>query len=306
LRHLGKTRGIGPGAAARHVEGRGTSPESRASRIAVERLAGLAGLDPGAARHLHREPLDARRRAPRRAVPLRRTVGKGQPDRAIADFDQAIRLNPNFADAFYNRGNAYGRKGQPDRAIADFDQAIRLNPNYSEAFKDRGNAYDDKGQFDRALQDYDQAIRLNPNLALAFYDRGLAYFSKGQYDRAIADYDQAIRLDPKYAAAFINRGAASSAVQTTKKVDARPFCPGRDLHGDLHGRCQHQHRRCVGVRHGFWLPVFSRAHVRLVSHARWCGYADTQPDLGRESESSAACSLRTPKPTSDFGQAFKT
>ena len=50
-------------------------------------------------------------------------------DRAIEDYDQAIRLNPNFAEAFYNRGVAYDGKGQPDRAIEDYDQAIRLNPN---------------------------------------------------------------------------------------------------------------------------------------------------------------------------------
>jgi tetratricopeptide (TPR) repeat protein len=51
---------------------------------------------------------------------------KGQNDSAIQDLDQAIRLNPNDADAFYNRGNAYARKSQFDRAIQDFDQAIRL------------------------------------------------------------------------------------------------------------------------------------------------------------------------------------
>ena len=51
-----------------------------------------------------------------------------QHDRAIQDFDQAIKLNPNYAIAFYNRGNAYRLKGQHDRAIQDLDQAIKLNP----------------------------------------------------------------------------------------------------------------------------------------------------------------------------------
>jgi tetratricopeptide (TPR) repeat protein len=53
---------------------------------------------------------------------------KGEHDRAIQDYDEAIKLNPNLAIAFYNRGLAYGAKGQHDRAIQDFDQAIRLNP----------------------------------------------------------------------------------------------------------------------------------------------------------------------------------
>jgi tetratricopeptide (TPR) repeat protein len=63
-----------------------------------------------------------------------------QPDRAIEDLDQAIRLNPNYALAFSSRGLAYARKGQPDRAIQDYDQAIRLNPKYADAFSNRGAA----------------------------------------------------------------------------------------------------------------------------------------------------------------------
>jgi tetratricopeptide (TPR) repeat protein len=151
--------------------------------------------------------------------------GKGQSDRAIEDFDQAIRLNPNLAQAFLGRGGVYLGNGQPDRAIEDFDQAIRLNPNYALAFNSRGNAYSGKGltacrpgsfppcasaiaQYDRAIEDFDQAIRLNPNYALAFNNRGNAYLVKGQPDRAIEDFDQAIRLNPNFALAFISRGRA--------------------------------------------------------------------------------------------------
>jgi lipoprotein NlpI len=131
---------------------------------------------------------------------------KGQYDRAIEDFDQAIRLNPNYAEAFNYRGANYARKFQLDRAIEDFDKAIRLNPNFAEAFSNRGNAYRRKGQLDRAIEDLDHAIRLNPNYAQAFYNRGTAYDRKAQPDRAIEDFDQAIRLNPNYAAALLDRG----------------------------------------------------------------------------------------------------
>jgi tetratricopeptide (TPR) repeat protein len=114
----------------------------------------------------------------------------------------------NLAVAFYHRGLAYDDKGQYDRAIEDYDQAIRLNSNYAQAFKNRGTDYNDKGQYDRAIKDLDQAIRLDPNYAVAFNNRGEAYRSKGQYDRAIEDFDQAIRLNPNDAQAFNNRGAA--------------------------------------------------------------------------------------------------
>jgi lipoprotein NlpI len=134
--------------------------------------------------------------------------GKGQYDRAIQDYDHAIRLKPDYAEAFNNRGNAYGGKGQYDRAIQDYDHAIRLKPDYAEAFYNRGNAWRKRGQYDRAIQDYDQAIGLKPDYAKAFNNRGVAHDDKRQYDRAIQDYDQAIRLKPDYAEAFYNRGNA--------------------------------------------------------------------------------------------------
>ena len=134
--------------------------------------------------------------------------GKGQYDRAIEDYDQAIGLDPKDAAAFNNRGTAYRGKGEYDRAIQDYDQAISLDPKYALGFNNRGIAYCYKGQYDRAIQDYDQAISLDPRSTVAFNNRGNAYHSKGQYDRAIQDYDQAISLDPKDAEAFYNRGIA--------------------------------------------------------------------------------------------------
>jgi tetratricopeptide (TPR) repeat protein len=79
-----------------------------------------------------------------------------------------LKCQSNLAVAFMNRGNAYEGKGQHDRALEDYDQAIRLSPNWPVAFTNRGNAYNRKGQYDRAVEDFDQAIRFNPNYAEAF------------------------------------------------------------------------------------------------------------------------------------------
>ena len=65
---------------------------------------------------------------------------KGEYDHAIADLDQAIRLKPDFADAYFSRGLAYSDKGDYDRAITDFDQAIRLKPDAAYAYNGRGIA----------------------------------------------------------------------------------------------------------------------------------------------------------------------
>jgi tetratricopeptide (TPR) repeat protein len=134
--------------------------------------------------------------------------GKMVYDRAIADYSQAIQLDPDYAPVYSDRGNVYSDKKDYDRAIADYSQAIRLNPNFVEAYSERGSAYNGKKDYDRAIADYDQAIRLDPNFVTAYNNRGNAYNDKKDYDRAIADYDQAIRLDPDYAAVYTNRGAA--------------------------------------------------------------------------------------------------
>jgi tetratricopeptide (TPR) repeat protein len=133
---------------------------------------------------------------------------KGDQDKAIADYTQAIRLDPNYALAYNGRGAAYNNKRDYDRAIADYTQAIRLNPNFIYAYDNRGNAYSNKEDYDRAIADYTQAIRLDPNFALAYNNRGNAYFNKKDYDRAITDYTQVIRLDPSYVYAYGNRGSA--------------------------------------------------------------------------------------------------
>jgi tetratricopeptide (TPR) repeat protein len=132
---------------------------------------------------------------------------KNDNDRALADYNEAIRIDPKkYAIAYNNRGNAYHDKGDNDRAIADYNQALEIDSKYAYAYNNRGNVYRDKGDVDRALADYNEAIRLDPKYAVAYDNRGNAYRGRGEFDRAIADYNDAIRLDPKYSEAFVNRG----------------------------------------------------------------------------------------------------
>jgi tetratricopeptide (TPR) repeat protein len=126
-------------------------------------------------------------------------------DRAIQDFDAAIRLDPAFALALMNRCQAYYSKRDYDRASGDCNEAVRLNPKLAAAFSIRGDVYRAKGDQDRAIADFNEAIRLAPEAAWAFNDRGLAYREKGDNDRAIADYNRAIQIDPKFSLPLINR-----------------------------------------------------------------------------------------------------
>ncbi len=120
---------------------------------------------------------------------------KGDYDKAISDFTEAIRLKPKFAEAYNDRGAAYPRKSA-DKAISDFTEALRLNPNYALAYYNRCVAYDEKGDYDKAISDCTEAIRLNPKFAKAYYNRGIVYYNKGDYDRAVADFKSALQIDP--------------------------------------------------------------------------------------------------------------
>lgn len=131
---------------------------------------------------------------------------RGDTDRAIADFSEAIRINPKFDNAYRHRGFALTKKSEYERAIADFTEAIRLNPKHVDAYNDRGLSYVATGDSDRALNDYNEAIRVNPRFKYAYYNRGRLYNTRGDADRAIAEFSEAIRIDPEYAMAYLNRG----------------------------------------------------------------------------------------------------
>ncbi|MGD0277455.1 MAG: tetratricopeptide repeat protein [Syntrophales bacterium] len=130
------------------------------------------------------------------------------PLKAIEYLNHAIRLKPDYAEAYSNRGWAYANLGQYDRAVEDYNKAIQLKPDLAEAYSNRGLAYSKLGQNDRAIEDYNKAIQLKPDLAEAYSNRGLAYSKLGQNDRAIEDYNKAIRLKPDLAEASSTRGLA--------------------------------------------------------------------------------------------------
>src|SRR3984893_2762380 len=132
---------------------------------------------------------------------------KGDLDGAIKDYAEAIRLKPDFALAYNNRGVAR-RKGDLDGAIMDYAEAIRLKPDFALAYNNRGVAHSDKGDLDGAIKDYAEAIRLKPDYALAYNNRGIARRKKGDLDGAIKDSAETIRLKPDFALAYYNRGLA--------------------------------------------------------------------------------------------------
>ena len=129
-------------------------------------------------------------------------------DGALADCNEAVRLDPAAAAGYRARGDAFRSKREFARAIADYSEAIRIDPQHANAYVRRGRALRARGEYEGATADFGQALRLDPNNAVAFLDRGLAWLDQHEYDRAIADFNEAARLDPDNAAALTNRGLA--------------------------------------------------------------------------------------------------
>ncbi len=120
----------------------------------------------------------------------------GQYDEAVATLDDVIRENPEDAAAYAERGQAHVEQGDLDRAIADFDESIRLEPGAT-TYLSRALAYQQKGELDPAIADCTAALRRNPDYASAYRTRADLYTQQGHPDQAAADMAMLEGLDKK-------------------------------------------------------------------------------------------------------------
>ena len=93
-------------------------------------------------------------------------------------------LSAQTAADYNNQGVDWYNKGEYDKAIADYNKALSLDPNHASTYLNRGCVWDDKGEYDKAIADYSEAIRLKPSDAIAYGNRGNTWNKKGEYDTA--------------------------------------------------------------------------------------------------------------------------
>ena len=118
---------------------------------------------------------------------------------------ELLQLKPADPRIYYNRGNAYYKMRDLERALADFNEALKIAPKLYFALMSRGNVYSQKQRFDEAIADYDRAIALKPDQFLIYFNRGIAFGRRGDFVKALLDFDEAIRLNPQDALSYSSR-----------------------------------------------------------------------------------------------------
>jgi len=175
-----------------------------------------------------------------------RAMAAGDYDEAIRQYSTAIRLDPNYANAYANRGLAHYRKEDYDSAIADFTKAIALAPESGKLRHYRAQAYAQKkdyqaaiadldealrkdpdsterrflrgqvlfraGKYDSAIEDFALVIRAEPQSSMGYRWRGMCYAGKGQHDKAVAEFTRALQANPRSALAYYNRSLSHAAL----------------------------------------------------------------------------------------------
>jgi tetratricopeptide (TPR) repeat protein len=149
---------------------------------------------------------------------------------------RVIRYAPPIRDRtdareFVTRGNHYYTNGEYDNALRDFDEAVRLDPKNAKAYYGRACARTRLDQDVKALADFSEAIKLDPKDVSSFVDRSVLHAHRGEWQLAIDDCDSALKIDPKYVAAITNRAMIRATCvdqafrDATKALkDARQAC----------------------------------------------------------------------------------
>jgi tetratricopeptide (TPR) repeat protein len=144
----------------------------------------------------------------------------GRLNDAVAQFDEALRLEPNYVEAHNNKGNALNSLGRTAEAVAQYEEALRLRPDYVEAHYNLGNALDSLGRKAEAVAQYGEALRLKPDYVKAHNNLGNVLGTLGRSAEAVAQYEEALRLDPDYAEAHFNLGNALNKLGRTPEAVA--------------------------------------------------------------------------------------
>jgi protein O-mannosyl-transferase len=130
----------------------------------------------------------------------------GKTDEAISHFQDALQINPDYAEFHNNFGHALREEERVDEAITQYQKALQLYPGYAEAQFNLGNALDQIGKLDDAITHYQAALQIKPDYADAQFNLGNALLQKGRADEAVTHLQKALEINPDNAGIHQNLG----------------------------------------------------------------------------------------------------
>ena len=145
---------------------------------------------------------------------------KSDTEKALLYYSKAIDINPQYVEAYYNRGNTYDDLGKEDLAFKDYCSVISIYPKKSDAFANRANIYSSRGQLDSAFSDINVAIKYDLNNPAKYMNRADILRKRKQYNEAIEDYNKAVSMDANSWVYYYNRGIVFSIINQDEKAIA--------------------------------------------------------------------------------------
>lgn len=129
---------------------------------------------------------------------------------AAGSFQQAIKLKPDYIDAWNNLGWAYTELGKLTEAVGVFEQLIKFTPKDAQVWCNLGGVQARLGHEADAIASYQMAIQLKPDYADAHFNLGVAYASQAKFEEAVKSFRMAIKYQPNFAEAWFNLGVVSN------------------------------------------------------------------------------------------------
>ena len=147
------------------------------------------------------------------------TANKGlnNLDNAIAAYEKAISLQPDYAEAYNNMGIALQKKAMQKEAIKAYNNALKLKPDYAEAYNNMGNAFQSQGKLPEAIEAYKKAISIKPDYAEAYNNMGNAFKNRAELKRALKAFKIALTIKPTFFEAYWNLYGTSENIVDAKK-----------------------------------------------------------------------------------------
>ncbi len=135
---------------------------------------------------------------------------QGEYQAAIAEFTRAIRRDPTYADAFYNRAMVYLAIGNLGAAASDFGRVVEIRPDFVEGYIRRARLHAAMNEHDQAISDLTKAVEIDSRCVRAYFQRSLVRYTKGQYDKAWDDVGRIQDLGSAVPPGFIEALHAAS------------------------------------------------------------------------------------------------